>query len=88
MKPSRLVLVIILSLFAFHAATAQDTFVCGQTLVETGLSTTKEEVQEKCGPPSVKTSDRWYYKDQPGQVTVVLTFENGMRQQIENIPQE
>ncbi len=88
MKPSRLVLVIILSLFAFHAATAQDTFVCGQTLVETGLSTTKEEVQEKCGPPSVKTSDRWYYKDQPGGVTVVLIFQNNMLEQIRNISQE
>ncbi len=87
MKPSRLVLVSFLSLFAFHAATAQ-TFVCGQTLVETDVGTTKEEVLEKCGPPSVKGPDRWYYKDQPGQVTVVLTFENGMLQQIENIPQE
>ena len=68
MKPSRLVLVIVLSLFAFHAATAQDTFVCGQTLVETG-------------------PDRWYYKDQPGGVTVMLIFENNMLEQIRNIPQ-
>lgn len=87
MKSSRLLLVSFLSLFAFHAATAQ-TFVCGQTLVETDVGTTKEEVLEKCGPPSVKGPDRWYYKDQPGQVTVVLTFENGLLQQIENIPQE
>ncbi len=87
MKPSRLVLVSFLSLFAFHAATAQ-TFVCGQTMVETDVGTTKEELLEKCGPPSVKGPDRWYDKDQPGQVTVVLIFQNNKLEQIRNISQE
>lgn len=87
MKPSRLVLVLFLSMFAFHAAIAQS-FVCGQTMVQTGVGTTKEEVLEKCGPPSVKTKHRWYYKNQPGQVMVILTFENGTLQKIDDIPEQ
>jgi hypothetical protein len=54
-------------------------------MVETGVGTTKEEVLEKCGPPSVKTADRWYYKNQPGQVTIVLVFQIGELEQIETI---
>jgi outer membrane protein assembly factor BamE (lipoprotein component of BamABCDE complex) len=73
-------------MFTIDAAHAQP-FVCGETMVETGVGTTKEEVREKCGPPSVQSEDRWYYKNQPGQVTVVLTFVNDQLQQIENIPE-
>jgi hypothetical protein len=86
MRGTSLILVLSLSIFAIHGANAQP-FVCGQSMVETDVGTTKEEVLEKCGPPTVKGEDRWYYKNQPGQVTVVLTFETGKLQQIERIPE-
>lgn len=63
-------------------------FVCGDSMVQTGVGTTKEEVEATCGPPTTKAEDRWYYENQPGQVTIVLTFENGELQQIQQIPQE
>ena len=72
---------------AAQSAQADDAFVCGQGMVETGEGTTKEEVLAKCGPPTVQEPDRWYYKNQPGQVTVVLTFETGKLEQIESIPE-
>lgn len=77
----------LVSIFVAHGALAQ-TFACGDSMVQTGVGTTKEEVESTCGPPTTKTQDRWYYENQPGQVTVVLTFENGFLQQIENVPQE
>ncbi len=86
MKQSSLVLAIVISAFSIGAAASQ-TFVCGQSMVETGMGTTREEVLDKCGPPTTKDSDRWYYKNQPGQVTVVLTFETGKLMQIETIPE-
>ncbi|MDX2316264.1 MAG: DUF2845 domain-containing protein [Gammaproteobacteria bacterium] len=86
MKRASVILVLSLSVFAMQGVHAQP-FVCGQSMVETGVGTTKEEVLEKCGPPSAKDSDRWYYKNQPGQVTVVLTFETGKLEQIESIPE-
>jgi hypothetical protein len=70
-----------------YGAQAQ-TFACGQSMVETGVGTTKGEVEATCGPPTKKTENRWFYENQPGQVTVVLTFENGTLQQIEQMPQE
>ena len=84
MKGASLILSLSLAMFAMQDVHAQ-TFVCGQTMVETGEGTTKEEVLEKCGPPSVKTADRWYYKNQPGQVTIVLVFQIGELEQIETI---
>lgn len=87
MRLASLTLSTSLLVFAYQGANAQ-TFSCGQSMVETGVGTTKEEVLATCGPPSEKTGDRWYYKDQPGQVTVVLTFENGTLQQIQQIPQQ
>lgn len=86
MKRMRLILVLSLSVFAIHVAHAQS-FMCGQGMVETGMGTTREEVLDKCGPPTAKDEDRWYYKNQPGQVTVVLTFETGKLEQIEHIPE-
>ena len=86
MKRTTLLLVLSLSVFAIHVAHAQP-FMCGQSMVETGMGTTKEEVLDKCGPPTVQTEDRWYYKNQPGQVTVVLTFQIGKLEQIEQIPE-
>jgi hypothetical protein len=86
MKHTTLVLALALSMFALHAVQAQP-FMCGQGMVETGVGTTKEEVLTTCGPPSEKGEDRWYYKNQPGQVTVVLTFETGKLEQIERIPE-
>ena len=86
MKQSSLVLAFLILAFAFSAANAQ-VWNCGQSMVETGMGTTKEEVLAKCGPPTTKDSDRWYYKNQPGQVTVVLTFETGKLMQIESIPE-
>ena len=86
MTRASLILTLSLLMFATQGVHAQ-TFVCGQTMVETGMGTTKEEVLEKCGHPSVKTADRWYYKNQPGQVTIVLTFETGKLEQIESIPE-
>lgn len=86
MKHSTLVLLLSLSVFGYDAHA--QTFSCGQSMVQTGEGTTKEEVQATCGPPSVNAGDQWYYKDQPGQVTVVLTFENGTLQQIEQIQQQ
>lgn len=71
-----------LLVFVVYGAHAQ-TFSCGQSIVQTGEGTTKEEVEATCGPPSVNDWDRWYYKDQSGQVTVVLVFENGTLQQIQ-----
>jgi hypothetical protein len=56
-------------------------------MVESGVGTTKEEVLATCGPPTEKGENRWYYKNQPGQITVVLTFETGTLQQIEQIPE-
>jgi len=86
MKQSSLALAFLISAFAFSTANAQ-VWNCGQSMVETGMGTTKEEVLAKCGPPDTKDSDRWYYKNQPGQVTVVLTFETGKLMQIESIPE-
>ena len=86
MKQTSLALTFLISAFAFGAADAQ-VWNCGQSMVETGMGTTKEEVLSKCGPPTTKDSDRWYYKNQPGQVTVVLTFETGKLMQIETIPE-
>lgn len=86
MKRTSSILVLFLSIFAIHSASAQ-TFTCGQTMVETEMGTTKEEVLDKCGPPTEQGADRWYYKNQPGQVTVVLTFEAGTLQQIDQIPE-
>ena len=86
MKQSSLVLAIVISAFSISAANAQ-VWYCGQSMVETGMGTTREEVLDKCGPPTAKDSDRWYYKNQPGQVTVVLTFETGKLMQIETIPE-
>ena len=86
MKRASVILVLSLSMFAMQGVHAQQ-FVCGQTIVETGVGTTREEVLEKCGPPSAKDSDRWYYKNQPGQVTIVLTFQIGTLEQIETIPE-
>jgi hypothetical protein len=73
-------------MFTIALAHAQP-FVCGESMVEADTGTTKEEVLSTCGPPTEQAEDRWYYKDQPGQVTVVLTFENDELQQIETIPQ-
>lgn len=87
MKRSFLVLLFSFSLFVAFGAHAQ-TFVCGQSMVQTGEGTTKEQVRETCGPPSVDEGDRWYYKNQPGQVTVVLVFQNGMLEQIQHIQQQ
>lgn len=86
MRVTSLILAFSLSMLALPGAYAQP-FVCGQSMVEADVGTTKEEVLEKCGPPTVEGEDRWYYKDQPGQVTVVLTFENDQLQQIETIPE-
>ena len=86
MRIKNLVLAFSLSLLALPGVRAQP-FVCGESMVEVDVGTTKEEVLSKCGPPTVQDEDRWYYKDQPGQVTVVLTFENDQLQQIETIPQ-
>ena len=86
MRVTNLVLAFSLSMFTGTLVHAQP-FVCGDAMIETDVGTTKEEVLAKCGPPSEQTEDRWYYKDQPGQVTVVLTFENDELQQIESIPQ-
>ncbi len=86
MKQSSLVLAIVISAFSIGAANAQ-VWNCGQSMVETGMGTTREEVLDKCGPPTTTDSDRWYYKNQPGQVTVVLIFETGKLEQIEFIPE-
>lgn len=86
MRASSVILGLSLSLATTHAANAQP-FMCGESMVETGMNTTKEEVLEKCGPPTVKTEDRWYYKNQPGGVTVVLVFQIGELEQIEQIPE-
>lgn len=72
---------------AAQTARADDPFVCGGSMVESGVGTTREEVLEKCGPPSAKDPDRWYYKNQPGQVTVVLVFQIGTLEQIYTIPE-
>lgn len=87
MKSLMLLPAFLVSMIVAHIALAQ-TFVCGDSMVQTGVGTTKEEVESTCGPPTTKTQDRWYYANQPGQITVVLTFENGFLQQIENVPQE
>ena len=68
-------------------ARADDPFVCGESMVESGVGTTQEEVLAKCGPPTVKEMDRWYYKNQPGQVTVVLVWQTGTLEQIETVPE-
>ena len=86
MKQSSLVLAIVISAFSIGAANAQ-VWLCGQSMVETGMGTTREEVLDKCGPPTAKDMDRWYYKNQPGRVTVVLTFQIGTLEQIETIPE-
>jgi len=87
MKRASVILLLSLSMFAMPGVHAAEQFVCGQTIVETGVGTTREEVLDKCGPPSAKDSDRWYYKNQPGQVTIVLTFQIGTLEQIETIPE-
>ena len=85
MKCASVILVLFLSMFAVQGVYASEQFVCGQSIVETGVGTTREEVLEKCGPPSAKDSDRWYYRNQPGQVTIVLVFQIGTLEQIETL---
>ena len=85
MKRSALILAGSLLTIAGYAAHADPAFVCGDSMVETGMGTTREEVLEKCGAPTEKDEDRWYYRNQPGQITVVLTFETGKLEQIEQI---
>lgn len=87
MRVTNLLLAFSLSMFSIAGARAQP-FVCGESMVEADVGTTKEEVLAKCGPPTEQGEDRWYYKNQPGQVTVVLTFENDELQQIETIPEQ
>ena len=86
MNRTGLALGLALAYFIAHDAFA-DPFPCGSSAVETGMGTTKQEVLDKCGPPSEKDTDHWYYKHQTGQVTVVLTFENDQLQGIERIPE-
>lgn len=86
MRRFKLIPAILVAMLAAGTASAQ-IWECGESMVETGVGTTKEEVLEKCGPPTSKDSDRWYYRNQPGQVTVVLTFETGKLMQIERIPE-
>ena len=85
MKRWEIVLAALVSLFAANA-NAQ-VWECGESMVESGVGTTKEEVREKCGPPTTEDADRWYYANQPGQVTVVLTFETGKLTQIQQVPE-
>ena len=73
---------------AAQSAQADDSWVCGQHVIETGTGTTREEVLDKCGPPSAKDPDRWYYKNQTGGVTVVLVFQIGTLEQIYTVPGE
>ena len=86
MKRPYSLLATLLLISSAHVAQAQS-FACGQHIVETGMGTTKEEVLDKCGPPTVMEGDRWYYKHQPGQVTVILTFETGKLNLIQEVPE-
>ena len=87
MKRSLLMLVLPFLILVTGSASAQ-MFSCGENMVETGVGTTKEEVLQTCGPPTTKGENRWYYENQPGQVTVILYFVNDELQQIEHQPQE
>ncbi len=62
-----------------------DPFECGGQLIETGVGTTKEQVMALCGPPTSRDEDRWYYVNQPGQVTVIIQFVNGEVQNIRHV---
>ena len=86
MKRWTWILAVLITMLGFGTANAQ-IWNCGQHMVETGVGTTKEEVRDKCGSPTVDEGDRWYYKNQPGQVTVVLVFETGRLMQIERVPE-
>ena len=87
MKGTRFAFACLLAIFASNAA-GGETFVCGQHVIESGTGMTREEVRMKCGEPSAKDSDRWYYENQPGGTTVVLVFQIGKLEQIETLPSE
>ena len=65
-----------------------DPFECNGQYIESGVGTTMEQVLAQCGPPSAKSENRWYYMNQPGQVTVILYFVNDEVQSIRQVPHQ
>ncbi len=78
---------IALAAFATGASSGE-TFVCGQHVIETGTGVTKYEVLQKCGEPTEKAEDRWYYANQSGGRTVVLVWQIGTLEQIQTLSNE
>lgn len=87
MKGTTFTLAALLLIFAANAV-GDDSFVCGQHVIEAGTGMTREMVRMKCGEPTSQDSDRWYYENQTGGVTVVLTFQIGKLEQIETLPNQ
>lgn len=87
MRRMRFLACVALAAFA-TGATADETFVCGQHVIESGTGMTKFEVVQKCGEPTEKGPDRWYYANQPGGRTVVLVWQIGTLEQIQTLSNE
>ena len=87
MKGIRFALAALSLVFATNAV-GDDSFVCGQHIIEAGTGMTREMVRMVCGEPTTQDADRWYYENQPGGVTVVLTFQIGTLEQIETLPKQ
>lgn len=87
MKGTRFALAALSLVFAANAV-GDDSFVCGQHVIEAGTGMTREMVEMVCGEPTAKDADRWYYENQTGGVTVVLTFQIGTLEQIETLTKE
>ena len=72
------------ALLLASASSLADPFECNGQYIEAGVGTLKEQVLAQCGPPTAKSENRWYYMNQPGQVTVIIYFVND---QVESIRQ-
>lgn len=58
----------------FNPALA-DLMYCGDHLVNPG--DTEYDVLKKCGPPSDKQGNKWFYEQGTGQFVKILIMENG-----------
>ena len=68
------ILIFLGCILVFNLALA-DLMYCGNRLVNPG--DTEYDVLQKCGPPSDKQGNKWFYEQGTGQLVKILIMENG-----------
>lgn len=63
----------LLTLLLIATTASADTFYCGETLIEEGMS--RGEVVQHCGQPSSGGEDNWVYDRGPEKFNVEVHFE-------------